>query len=143
MGKEDAPNREKPSPSGRVQINMRLTEFERDFIRERSESLHMTMSEYVIKRSVYDAQGAAGESPDSSEPLLDSMSAAWDQLRSSSAALSELRDHAAYISRDTRSALARGLSRRMLDMCDAIERDMVPALSAVGDAFGSARPRRR
>ncbi len=142
MGKEDAPNREKPSPSGRVQINMRLTEFERDFIRERSASLHMTMSEYVIKRSVYDAQGAAGESPDSSEPLLDSMSAAWDQLRSSSAALSELRDHAAYISRDTRSALARGLSRRMLDMCDVVERDMVSALAALGEALGESRKRR-
>ena len=75
-------------------------------------------------------------------PLLDSLNGVWDQLREASIALSDLRDQAAYLSRDTRSALARSLSGRMLDMCDVVEKDMVTVLAALGKVLGDSRKRR-
>lgn len=142
MEKEDAPVCGKPGSPDRIQINMRLTAYERDFIREQSSRLHMKMSEYVIKRSVYDAQSTEEGSPDTEVLLLDSLNGVWDQLREASIALSDLRDQAAYLSRDTRSALARSLSGRMLDMCDVVERDMVTVLAALGKVLGDSRKRR-
>ena len=141
MEREDAPVCGKPGSPDRIQINMRLTAYERDFIRKQSSRLHMTMSEYVIKRSVYDALSTEEGSPDSEVSLLDSLNGVWDQLREASIALSDLRDQAAYLSRDTRSALARSLSSRMLRMCDVVERDMTSALASLGEALGSSRRR--
>lgn len=142
MEKEDAPVCGKPGSSDRIQINMRLAAYERDFIREQSSRLHMTMSEYVIKRSVYDAQSTEEGASDTGVSLLDSLNGVWDQLREASIALSDLRDQAAYLSRDTRSALARSLSGRMLDMCDVVEKDMVAVLAALGKVLGDSRKRR-
>ena len=129
-------------PTVRNRMDLRVTTSERDFIREQSSRLHMTMSEYVIKRSVYDAQSTEEGSPDTEVPLLDSLNGVWDQLREASIALSDLRDQAAYLSRDTRSALARSLSGRMLDMCDVVEKDMVTVLAALGKVLGDSRKRR-
>lgn len=129
-------------PTVRNRMDLRVTTNERDFIREQSSRLHMTMSEYVIKRSVYDAQSAGEGSTDAEVLLLDSLNGVWDQLREASIALSDLRDQAAYLSRDTRSALARSLSCRMLDMCDVVEKDMVTVLAALGKVLGESRKRR-
>lgn len=129
-------------PTVRNRMDLRVTTSERDFIREQSSRLHMTMSEYVIKRSVYDAQSTEEGTPDTEVSLLESLNGIWDQLREASIALSDLRDQAAYLARDTRSALARSLSGRMLDMCDAVEKDMVAVLAALGKVLGDSRKRR-
>lgn len=142
MEREDAPVCGKPGSPDRIQINMRLTAYERDFIREQSSRLHMTMSEYVIKRSVYDVQSTGEGTTDTEVPLLESLNRIWDQLREASITLSDLRDQAAYLSRDTRSALARSLSGRMLDMCDVVEKDMVTVLAALGKVLGDFKKRR-
>lgn len=129
-------------PAVRNRMDLRVTTSERDFIREQSSRLHMTMSEYVIKRSVYDAQSTEEGTPDTEVSLLESLNGIWDQFREASIALSDLRDQAAYLSRDTRSALARSLSGQMLDMCDAVEKDMVTVLAALGKVLGDSRKRR-
>ena len=142
MEREDAPDYGKPSSPDRIQFNMRLTEHERDFIREQAERLHMTMSEYVIKCSVYDVQAARSGAGEPSVPLMEMWEDAWAQMREASMALSDLREQSAYLARDTRSALARGLSRRLAAMCDAVEADMSSALASLGTALGEARKRR-
>lgn len=125
----------------RRRVEVRLTEGEQTFLRDQSARLNMTMSQYILKCSVYDVQSAAGDASGSAVPLLDSLNGVWDQLREASIALSDLRDQAAYLSRDTRSALARSLSSRMLRMCDVVERDMTSALASLGEALGSSRRR--
>ena len=122
----------------RIQINMRLTESERDWIRSEASRLEMTMSDYILKCAVYDRRDGGAEAPDPA-----ALVPVWDELRAACGELATLREQAAYIRRDTRSFFARELSRRLMAMCDAVEREMVAALSAVGSAIGSARPRRR
>lgn len=126
----------------RRRVEVRLTEGEQTFLRDQSARLNMTMSQYILKCSVYDVQSAVGDARGSAVPLLDSLNGVWDQLREASIALSDLRDQAAYLSRDTRSALARSLSGRMLDMCDVVEKDMVAVLAALGKVLGDSRKRR-
>ncbi len=126
----------------RNRMDLRVTTSERDFIREQAERLHMTMSEYVIKCSVYDVQAARSGARDPSAPLVEMWEDAWAQMREASMALSDLREQSAYLARDTRSALARGLSRRLAAMCDAVEGDMASALASLGTALGEARKRR-
>lgn len=126
----------------RRRVEVRLTEWEQAFLRDQSAKLNMTMSQYILKCSVYDVQSAVGGDRGSAVSLLDSLNGIWDQLREASIALSDLRDQAAYLSRDTRSALARSLSGRMLDMCDVVEKDMVTVLAALGKVLGDSRKRR-
>lgn len=126
----------------RRRVEVRLTKHEQEFIREQAERLHMTMSEYILKCSVYDAQAARSGARDPSAPLVEKWEDAWAQMREASMALSDLREQSAYLARDTRSALARGLSRRLAAMCDAVEGDMASALASLGTALGEARKRR-
>ena len=42
----------------RIQINIRLTESEREWIRSEASRLEMTMSDYILKCAVYDRMGA-------------------------------------------------------------------------------------
>lgn len=125
----------------RRRVEVRLTKHEQEFIREQAERLHMTMSEYILKCSVYDVQAARSGARDPSVPLMEVWGDAWAQMREASMALSDLREQSAYLARDTRSALARGLSRRLAAMCDAVEADMSSALTSLGMAFGDARKR--
>lgn len=126
----------------RRRVEVRLTKHEQEFIREQAERLHMTMSEYILKCSVYDVQAARSGARDPSAPLVEMWEDAWAQMREASMALSDLREQSAYLARDTRSALARGLSRRLAAMCDAVEGDMASALASLGTALGEARKRR-
>lgn len=126
----------------RRRVEVRLTKHEQEFIREQAERLHMTMSEYILKCSVYDVQAARSGARDPSAPLVEMWEDAWAQMREASMALSDLREQSAYLARDTRSALARGLSRRLAAMCDAVEGDMASALASIGTALGEARKRR-
>lgn len=126
----------------RRRVEVRLTKHEQEFIREQAERLHMTMSEYILKCSVYDARAARSGARDPSAPLVEMWEDAWAQMREASMALSDLREQSAYLARDTRSALARGLSRRLAAMCDAVEGDMASALASLGTALGEARKRR-
>lgn len=125
----------------RRRVEVRLTEGEQTFLRDQSARLKMTMSQYILKCSVYDVQSPEGDARGSAVPLLDSLNGVWDQLREASIALSDLRDQAAYLSKDTRSALARSLSGRMLDMCDVVERDMTSAVASIGEALGTSMRR--
>lgn len=126
----------------RRRVEVRLTKQEQEFIREQAERLHMTMSEYILKCSVYDVQAARSGARDPSAPLVEMREDAWAQMREASMVLSDLREQSAYLARDTRSALARGLSRRLAAMCDAVEGDMASALASLGTALGEARKRR-
>lgn len=126
------------SPVVRNRIDLRVTSDERDWIRSEASRLEMTMSDYILKCSVYDRRDGGAEAPDPA-----ALVPVWDELRAACGELATLREQAAYIRRDTRSFFARELSRRLMAMCDAVEREMVAALSAVGSAIGSARPRRR
>lgn len=116
----------------RRRVEIRLTEWEQAFLRDQSARLNMTMSQYILKRSVYDVQRSGAGGGDSSVPLMETWGAVWDELRRASTTLSDLRDQAAYLARDTRSAMAHGLSVRLMDMCDVVERDMVSALASLG-----------
>lgn len=122
----------------RRRVEVRLTEYEQEYIRSEASRLEMTMSDYILKCAVYDRRDGGAEAPDPA-----SLVPVWDELRAACGELATLREQAAYIRRDTRSFFARELSRRLMAMCDAVEREMVAALSAVGSAIGSARPRRR
>lgn len=126
----------------RRRVEVRITKHEQEFIREQAERLHMTMSEYILKCSVYDVQAARSGAGEPSVPLMEMWEDAWAQMREASMALSDLREQSAYLARDTRSALARGLSRRLAAMCDAVEGDMASALASLGTALGEARKRR-
>lgn len=126
-------------PIARNRMDLRVTTSERDFIREQAERLHMTMSEYILKCSVYDVQAARSGAGEPSVLLMEMWEDAWAQMREASMALSDLREQSAYLARDTRSALARGLSRRLAVMCDAVEADMSSALASLGMALGDAR----
>lgn len=125
----------------RRRVEVRLTKHEQEFIREQAERLHMTMSEYILKCSVYDVQAARSGAGEPSVPLMEMWEDAWAQMREASMALSDLREQSAYLARDTRSALARGLSRRLAAMCDAVEADMSSALASLGMALGDAKKR--
>lgn len=132
---QDTDGGEKPI---RRRVEVRLTEYEQEFIRSEASRLDMTMSDYILKCAVYDRRGAGADAPDPAQLV-----PVWDELRGACGELAALREQAAYIRRDTRSFFARELSRRLMAMCDAVEGHMVSALSAVGSAIGATRPRRR
>lgn len=116
-----------------ARIEARSTVEEADAIRALAKSLNMSITEYILYKTLYETHASAGST----------LRNLWDELISISMQLSELNSNAKAIAGQSRAAEARRLSMAIFAAIDTVEPNLVDVCERLSRAIEAEYPAER
>lgn len=116
-----------------ARIEARSTVEEAEAIRALAKSLNMSITEYILYKTLYETHASSGST----------LRNLWDELISISMQLSELNSNAKAIAGQSRAAEARRLSMAIFAAIDTVEPNLVDACERLSRAIEAEYPAER
>ena len=124
------PRKKKPKEA---RIEARSTIEEADAIRTLAKGLNMSITEYILYKTIYETSASSGST----------LRSIWDELIAISMQLSELTQYARAIAGQSRAAEARRLSMAIFAAIDTVEPNLVDACERLSRAIEAEYPAER
>lgn len=121
------PRKKKPKEA---RIEARSTIEEADAIRALAKGLNMSITEYILYKTIYETSASSGST----------LRGIWDELIAISKQLSELNSNAKAIAGLSRAAEARRLSMAIFETIDTVEPNLVDACERISRAIEAEYP---
>lgn len=121
------PCKKKPK---KARIEARSTIEEADAIRALAKGLNMSITEYILYKTIYETSASSGST----------LRGIWDELIAISKQLSELNSNAKAIAGLSRAAEARRLSMAIFEAIDTVEPNLVDACERLSRAIEAEYP---
>lgn len=116
-----------------ARIEARSTIEEADAIRALAKGLNMSITEYILYKTLYETHASSGST----------LRSIWDELIAISVQLSELNSNAKAIAGQSRAAEARKLSMAIFTAIDTVEPNLVDACEQLSRAIEAEYPAER
>lgn len=116
-----------------ARIEARSTIEEADAIRALAKGLNMSITEYILYKTLYETHASSGST----------LRSIWDELIAISVQLSELNSNAKAIAGQSRAAEARRLSMAIFAAIDTVEPNLVDACERLSHAIEAEYPAER
>lgn len=116
-----------------ARIEARSTIEEADAIRALAKGLNMSITEYILYKTLYETHASSGST----------LRSIWDELIAISVQLSELNSNAKAIAGQSRAAEARRLSMAIFAAIDTVEPSLVDACERLSRAIEAEYPAER
>lgn len=116
-----------------ARIEARSTIDEADAIRALAKGLNMSITEYILYKTLYETDASSGST----------LRSIWDELVAISMQLSELNSNAKAIAGQSRAAEARKLSMAIFAAIDTVEPNLVDACERLSRAIEAEYPAER
>lgn len=117
----------------RARIEARSTVEEAEAIRSLAKSLDMSVTEYILYKTLYEANASSGST----------LRNIWDELFTISTQLSELDSNAKAIAGQSRAAEARRLSMAIFAAIDTVEPNLIDVCDRLSRAIEAEYPAER
>ena len=124
------PRKKKPKEA---RIEARCTNEEADAIHALAKGLNMSITEYILYKTIYETNASSGST----------LRGIWDELIAISMQLSELNSNAKAIAGRSRAAEARRLSMVIFAAIDTVEPNLVDACERLSRAIEAEYPSER